>query len=59
MFPTGLLNGLKISVDTANGATSKTTPDVLSALWYLIHLGNSTEGGDINSGVGVNIGLDG
>ncbi len=53
MFPTGLLNGLKISVDTANGATSKTTPDVLSALGAsLIHLGNSAEGGDINSGVG-------
>ncbi|SVC78670.1 uncharacterized protein METZ01_LOCUS331524, partial [marine metagenome] len=52
-FPVGLLKGLKIVVDTANGGTSETTPRVLRALGAeLLQLGHEPDGFNINDGVG-------
>lgn len=47
------LSGLKIVVDTANGATYQTTPDCLRALGAeVVCLGNHPSGKNINDGVG-------
>ena len=53
LFPAGLLDGLTLAADTANGATCETTPAVLGALGAkLVLLGNSPDGSNINNGVG-------
>lgn len=47
------LSGLKLVLDTANGATCITTPVVFEALGASVHLlGNTPDGTNINDGVG-------
>jgi len=52
-LPAGSLNGWKIALDTANGATSKTSPEVLRRLGAEIFgIGDSPDGTNINADVG-------
>ena len=53
LFEPNLLKGLKLVLDTANGATCKTSPAVLEALGAeVILLGANPDGLNINLGVG-------
>lgn len=53
LFPTINLDGWTIAIDTANGATVETTPWVLRDCGAeLIAIGDSSNGRDINCGVG-------
>lgn len=53
LLPAGSLAGWKIVLDTANGATSTTTPPVLRQLGAeLVSLGDQPDGLNINAGVG-------
>lgn len=52
-LPAGALNGWEIALDTANGATSKTSPEVLRGLGAeVIGIGDSPDGMNINAEVG-------
>jgi len=53
-FPKGMrLDGLRIVVDTANGATYKAGPDMLRELGAnVIHIGGEPSGCNINEGIG-------
>jgi len=52
-LPAGALNGWEIALDTANGATSKTSPEVLRGLGAeVIGIGDSPDGTNINAEVG-------
>ena len=49
-LPAGALNGWEIALDTANGATSKTSPEVLRGLGAeVIGIGDSPDGTNINA----------
>lgn len=53
MLPAGALAGWRIVVDAANGATARTTPEVLRRLGAEVHaLGATPDGSNINAGVG-------
>ena len=53
LLPAGALNGWRIVLDTANGATCATSPVVLRNLGAeVIGLGNDPDGRNINAGVG-------
>jgi phosphoglucosamine mutase len=53
ILPAGALGGWRIVLDTANGATCATTPEVLRALGAsLVALGDMPDGRNINAGVG-------
>lgn len=53
LLPAGSLAGWRIVVDTANGATSTTTPAALRRLGAtLVTLGDQPDGANINAGVG-------
>ncbi|RRJ96076.1 phosphoglucosamine mutase [Opitutaceae bacterium TAV4] len=53
LLPREALRGWHIVLDTANGATHQTSPDVLRATGAtLAHLGNAPDGHNINAGVG-------
>ena len=53
LLPGGCLNGWRIAVDTANGATCASTPTVLQALGAQVAaIGNRPDGRNINDGVG-------
>lgn len=53
LLPEGALTGWKIAVDTANGATGRTTPEVLIRLGASVEwIGRGNEGEIINDGVG-------
>ena len=53
ILPPGALRGWAIALDTANGATCATSPEVLSALGARISgLGDRPDGFNINEGVG-------
>ena len=52
-FRPGMLKGLELAIDTANGATCETTPHVLRELGAeIIQLGHTPDGININDGVG-------
>ena len=52
-LPDGALRGWKIALDTANGATSKTSPEVLRGLGAeVIGIGDLPDGSNINADVG-------
>jgi phosphoglucosamine mutase len=53
LLPPGALRGWKIVLDTANGATARTSAAVLSALGAdLARIGDAPDGANINAGVG-------
>lgn len=53
-LPAGALEGWRIAVDTANGATCATTPLALRELGAeLVLLGDTPDGANINAGVGT------
>ncbi|HZP60819.1 MAG TPA: phosphoglucosamine mutase [Opitutaceae bacterium] len=53
LLPRGSLRGWCIALDTANGATSLTSPAVLQSLGAeVIALGNAPDGHNINAGIG-------
>lgn len=53
LLPVGALRDWRIVVDTANGATCRTTPAVLRALGAdVVGLGDAPDGRNINAGVG-------
>lgn len=53
LFDQGCLKGWKVALDTAHGATSLTTPEVLRHYGVqLVQIGETPEGAKINDGVG-------